>query len=704
MLNKNRAQTIPGLALEIQKENVAVPAKSTVNAVLLAEALTKNKAGEKEKFDAIFTWVAANIKYDYRSYYSSGGSGATKIRRMLKYRRGICLDYATLMDTLCTLAGITNVSVYGYAKDEIFDVSDSLYLDNHAWNAVKLGGLWYLYDATWASGSVTYGYTKFSKRLLKLMERFPEKYKQKKIKRRRRYFFMDECGAAYQTPAYSYKQRFLNRLVRKLIGLFPLTVKQDYVQGINPDFYLADPALFSITHFPDNADWSLMPGKTMRDFETDSLYYHLNDSSYTGQNRAGYVCSACDYDLALGALDKKHYLKNRSFMLNSRNHFIAALCEYDIADINYRNGKAAADSVDKISHLDTASFYFQAAINSLKRCSKNIETDYVLQKKKNKNKQAILLKDNKTHTAFVRSKVKATLAQKRNITGLKNRSSGSLERYWNRKFDIERLRSDIFVDKKNRVAEKRIESLNARLKGREQEIDSLNRLIAAYKTQIDSVLDNLSLNVWQKVLHHDSLIIPILKTSSLRKLVKDDYKKSVVELRKQIPVYEFKYANDLESIAYVPAKFVSDLAPLLFKLVDKRYNYEKDSHRLKLLLVKFNRMPLTALAENKAFLQSQRKDDYCWLRSKFPNIKASVDGFESLKKKQTEALEIIIAENDIERDRTYKIDKELLRRKKKYKHVVVHNSHIARVKLSLVKEGRHNYLELLEKQRREEKR
>lgn len=681
-----------------------MPARSTVNAVLLAEALTKNKIGEKEKFDAVFTWVAGNIKYNYSAYYSSGGSGATNIKRMLKYRRGICLDYATLMDTLCTLAGITNVSVYGYAKDEIFDVSDSLYIDNHAWNAVKLGGVWYLYDVTWASGTVAYEYTKFSKRLLKLTERFPEKYKQKKVKRRRRYFFMDECGDAYQTPAYTYKQRFFNRLLRKLILLFPLTVKQVYLQRVNTDFYLTDPALFSITHFPDNADWALMPGKTMRDFETDSLYYHLTDSSYTGQNRVGSVCNECDHDLALDALNKKYYLKDRSFMLNSRNHFITSLCEYEIAEINYSNGKTAAESLSKISHLDTASVYFQSSVNSLKYCSKNIDTDYTLQKKKNKSKQALLLKDNKMHTAFVRSKVKATLTQKRNMTMLRNRSNGTLEKYWNRRNDIERLRSEIYVDKRNRMAEKRIESLNSRLGAREREIDSLSSLITIYKTQIDSVLNNLSLNVWQKVLHHDSLIIPILKTSSLRKLVKDDYKKSVVEVRKQIPVYEFKYANDLESMAYAPAKFVSGIAPLLFKLTDKRYNYEKDCHRLKLLLVKVNRMPLTALAENKALLQSQRKDDYCWLRSKFPNIRASVVGFESLEKKQAEALKIIISENDIERDRAYKIDKELLRRKKKYERIVLHNTHMARVKLNLVKADRYNYLDQHEKQRRQKKR
>jgi transglutaminase/protease-like cytokinesis protein 3 len=162
---------------EYSKADIDVGGAIAKNPGTLARRLTEGKSSEKEKFDAIFAWVATNIRYDFASYFSSGGSGMPRVKMILKYRSGICIDYAHLMDTLCNLSGITNVSVYGYAKDEIFDVNDSLYLDNHAWNAVKLDGLWYVYDVTWASGQPEYRFTKFSNFIYQLYLRHAPKYK-----------------------------------------------------------------------------------------------------------------------------------------------------------------------------------------------------------------------------------------------------------------------------------------------------------------------------------------------------------------------------------------------------------------------------------------------------------------------------------------------------------------------------------------------
>jgi len=182
LLKFSFAQKGESIVLQFDSTDNKQPATISRNPMLLVEALTKNKSGDKEKFDAIFAWVASNIRYNYKAYYSTNGAGKPDIKNILKRKSGICLDYAGLMDTLCELAGITNTTVYGYAKEETFDVNDSIYIDNHAWNAVRLDGLWYVYDVTWSSGNIEYFYTKRSKRILKWISKFKPRTKTRIVK------------------------------------------------------------------------------------------------------------------------------------------------------------------------------------------------------------------------------------------------------------------------------------------------------------------------------------------------------------------------------------------------------------------------------------------------------------------------------------------------------------------------------------------
>ncbi|MBA2613531.1 MAG: hypothetical protein H0U95_16320 [Bacteroidetes bacterium] len=620
---------------------------------------------------------------------------------MLRYRSGICIDYATLMDTLCELAGITNVSIYGYAKDEVFDLNDSIYVDNHAWNAVKLNGDWFVYDVTWASGNVDYRYTKFSQFLIKLSKHFPTKYKKKKVRKRNSYFFIDECGNEFRSPSYYYKEKSFNPFMQRLLGLFSLSIEQYYTQKINKDYYLTEPELFSVSHMADNPVWALTAKRTMRDFEMDSLYYHLNDSSYVGQSRSGRSCPECDYDLSLDDLNKQHYLRNQSLKFNKRNRFITSMCEYFIGNINYRRSFDQEDSATKVAFFDTSVVYLQNSKGSLKQSYKNVDIDFILQKSKNKYKQMLLLTENREHINFVKSKINITLTQKQNIRALKNKSNVNLRKYNNRKSRIRNLKSKIFVDETNKLPDHKAKELHERFKEKQREIDSLTQLVEIYKGRFDSIVTNLSLNVWQKVLHHDSLVQPIVNSTELRKLLKDNLKKPVVEIRKQIPYYQANYERDINDIVYTPARVLADFGAGLFNLIDKRNNYEVDCFQAKLLMAKFNLIPLDDLSEYKTFLQKENKLDYCWLKSKIPSIKAIAEGFAVLKEKQKDAMKIIVRENETERTRTHFISKELLRRKKKYRRIVVNNSYFTRVKLNEVKKERRGYLNLLKKQRRE---
>jgi len=75
-------------------------------------------------------------------------------------KKAICDVYARLFKALCNHSGIQCEVVPGRAKS-VFHNS----LQPHAWNAVKILNKWYLLDATWASGTVSYGSDKFTKRL-----------------------------------------------------------------------------------------------------------------------------------------------------------------------------------------------------------------------------------------------------------------------------------------------------------------------------------------------------------------------------------------------------------------------------------------------------------------------------------------------------------------------------------------------------------
>jgi transglutaminase-like putative cysteine protease len=107
------------LSLKAQQTNMDINVKLPDtkgyerNPILLANKLTEGLYTEKEKFDVIFTWVTKNIKYDYRRYKLPQGARNPKIKQLLKSKKGMCLDYSFLMDTLCKIAGVTNVTVYG---------------------------------------------------------------------------------------------------------------------------------------------------------------------------------------------------------------------------------------------------------------------------------------------------------------------------------------------------------------------------------------------------------------------------------------------------------------------------------------------------------------------------------------------------------------------------------------------------------------
>ena len=82
---------------------------------------------------------------------------------VFRKREAVCDGYARLFKTLCDYAGIQSEVINGYARGDVNRVGQS-FVSNHAWNAVFIDSSWYLLDATWASGYITYRGDAFVKR------------------------------------------------------------------------------------------------------------------------------------------------------------------------------------------------------------------------------------------------------------------------------------------------------------------------------------------------------------------------------------------------------------------------------------------------------------------------------------------------------------------------------------------------------------
>jgi len=138
---------------EIDSQSKTIPS-SLKTAEQITQHLTQNLSTPTEKVRAIYSWIAYNIKYDVAKldrnniYFNS----QELVDEVLKTRKGVCANYAQLMQSCCQLVAIQCYVINGYTllNGEIGSMS-------HAWNAVKIGEQFYNIDVTWAAGYVDNG-------------------------------------------------------------------------------------------------------------------------------------------------------------------------------------------------------------------------------------------------------------------------------------------------------------------------------------------------------------------------------------------------------------------------------------------------------------------------------------------------------------------------------------------------------------------
>lgn len=164
-----------GIFCQGLSQNFVVKPSSSIltDPASLSAWLTSQLTTNREKTEAIFTWITNNISYQTSVSRRSGKRNkqvsfspeqeddnkalpplTERIAvKVLQQKQAVCEGYARLFQSLCYHAGIPAVIITGYARADI-SRTENKFRSNHAWNAVYIDSAWYLLDATWASGYI----------------------------------------------------------------------------------------------------------------------------------------------------------------------------------------------------------------------------------------------------------------------------------------------------------------------------------------------------------------------------------------------------------------------------------------------------------------------------------------------------------------------------------------------------------------------
>lgn|GEM_PF-1232034 len=121
----------------------------------LVTYLQQAASGKKDIVKTFSYWIMQNISYDIEGFLT-GTVNTEGVNGTLATKKGICQDYSELFKAMCDRAGIPCYVIAGYAKAFDYQAGKKFDKTNHAWNIVKVDGIYYLLDLTWSSGYVQY--------------------------------------------------------------------------------------------------------------------------------------------------------------------------------------------------------------------------------------------------------------------------------------------------------------------------------------------------------------------------------------------------------------------------------------------------------------------------------------------------------------------------------------------------------------------
>jgi len=111
----------------------------------ILRTIISDDMSDYEKVAAIYAWLALHVTYDHTAAGLATGSfySAYTVEGALMHGLATCDGFGSAMRLLCQIEGIECVEITGLQEDG----NDAT---GHAWNKVKIDGVWYGVDATWA--------------------------------------------------------------------------------------------------------------------------------------------------------------------------------------------------------------------------------------------------------------------------------------------------------------------------------------------------------------------------------------------------------------------------------------------------------------------------------------------------------------------------------------------------------------------------
>ncbi|XP_038584700.1 kyphoscoliosis peptidase [Micropterus salmoides] len=131
----------------------------------IVQSITRGARNELERLRAIWVWLCHNIEYDVSGYLGHSEKLSSP-EEVIAAGRGVCCGYSNLCTEMCREVGIECQEVPGHSKGIGYRQGHSLknVKSDHLWNAVLLGGQWFLLDACWGAGRVDMEHESFVRR------------------------------------------------------------------------------------------------------------------------------------------------------------------------------------------------------------------------------------------------------------------------------------------------------------------------------------------------------------------------------------------------------------------------------------------------------------------------------------------------------------------------------------------------------------
>lgn len=110
----------------------------------IADQITTASMSTREKVKAVHDWLCIHVAYDYDNYLNhSIPRSSYDIQGPIYYGKAVCQGYALTFQAFMDVLGIESEFIGGYATNS------SGHTGSHAWNKVKVDGIWYWIDVTW---------------------------------------------------------------------------------------------------------------------------------------------------------------------------------------------------------------------------------------------------------------------------------------------------------------------------------------------------------------------------------------------------------------------------------------------------------------------------------------------------------------------------------------------------------------------------